>query len=299
MATVKCLNCGAPCDKVGHNQYKCMFCGSTFDEDDFATSASPAAVKQPVTVKGESGADVFEKNINGILEISCSGKQGSWAGSGYIISPQGYAITNAHVAADDTDGRPCQRMIVHVCGQDIPAVVVALADDRAGSGNGIDLALIKLLKMPADAVVLSFEQSDAVRNGEPVFVIGNSLGQGTCITSGILSDKARNIRGKSFIMTDCAVNGGNSGGPIFNGRGRVIGTITLQGRSHDGADAEGMNYAIPSKTVMNFLQRNNISVTCEEGEAPEEKGVICPICGGAAIKYRNENMCSACGYRWH
>lgn len=295
MATVKCMYCGAPCDRVG-NQYKCKFCGATFEESDFAPSET---VKQPVAVKGEGGADVFEKNINGILEISCSGRQGSWAGSGYIISPEGYAITNAHVAADDVDGRPCQRMSVHVCGQDIPASVVSLADDRAGSGSGIDLAIIKLSRMPADAVVLSFEQSDAIRNGEPVFVIGNSLGQGTCITSGIVSDKARNIRGKTFIMTDCAVNGGNSGGPIFNRHGHVIGTITLQGRSRDGADAEGMNYAIPSKTVMNFIQRNNIPVSRGTSDAPEATGAICPICGGAAIRYRNENMCSACGYRWH
>ena len=56
-------------------------------------------------------------------------------------------------------------------------------------------------------------------------------------------------------MTDCAVNGGNSGGPIFNQRGLVIGTITLQGRTHNGADAEGMNYAIPANTVKMFISK--------------------------------------------
>lgn len=249
---VKCIHCGGPCDEIGNEEYECQFCGSTFSKAELA----PAAVKQPQPVAGNNdGADVFEKNINGILEISCVGKQGAWSGSGYIISQNGYAITNAHVAADDVDGKPCQKMVVRVCNQSVSASVIALADDKAGHGSGIDLAIIKLDKMPVGATALAFEDSDRLRNGEPVFVIGNSLGQGTCITSGIVSDKARNVNGKTFIMTDCAVNGGNSGGPIFDKNGLVIGTITLQGRTHNGTDAEGMNYAIPINVVKLFVEQ--------------------------------------------
>ena len=246
---VKCIHCGGPCSEKG-GEYECEFCGATFGKGELA----PASVKH-ATVAGDSGADVFEKNINGILEISCAGRKGSWSGSGYIFSENGYAITNAHVAADEVDGKPCKKMVVRVCNQTIPATCVALADDRAGNGNGIDLAIIKLAQMPAKATALSFEEPDKLRNGEPVYVIGNSLGQGTCITSGIISDKARNIGGLNYIMTDCAVNGGNSGGPIFNQKGLVIGTITLQGRTHSGTDAEGMNYAIPAKIVQQFIEK--------------------------------------------
>lgn len=246
---VKCIHCGGTCNEIGNGRYECLFCGATFDWDEI----TPQSVKQSASTKSGGGADVFEKNEGGILEISCAGKRGAWSGSGYLISLGGYAVTNAHVAADD-DGSPCGRISVRLCGNDIPANVVALADDKAGRGNGVDLAIIKLVRIPAGAVALSFADSDRLRNGEPVYVIGNSLGQGTCITSGIVSDKARNINGRTFIMTDCAVNGGNSGGPIFNGEGHVIGTITMQGRSGDGADAEGMNYAIPANVVKLFIQ---------------------------------------------
>ena len=252
---VKCIQCGGPCTEIGNGEYECQFCGSTFSKEELA----PVPVKQPapapIANNNDSGANVFEKNINGILEIACAGKKGSWSGSGYIISCNGYAITNAHVAADDVDGQPCQKIVVRVCGQTIPASVVALADDKAGHGSGIDLAIIKLAHLPAGVTPLAFESLSNIRNGEPVFVIGNSLGEGTCITSGIVSDKARNVNGKTFIMTDCAVNGGNSGGPIFDRKGLIIGTITLQGRAHDGGDAEGMNYAIPANVVQMFVEQ--------------------------------------------
>lgn len=245
-----CKKCGGPCSDVGGGRFECQFCGSTFERSDFGGGSGGSA---PAT-KASSGADVFEQNINGILEISCIGKDGAWSGSGYIVSRAGFAITNAHVAAND-DGTPCTRITVKVCNQKIPATVVALADDRAGSGSGVDLAIIRLSQMPYNAKALTLENSDNIRNGEAVYVIGNSLGHGTCITSGIVSDKLRNVNGKMLIMTDCAVNGGNSGGPIFNQKGLVIGTIVSQGRTHNGSDAEGMNYAIPANTVSAFLKR--------------------------------------------
>lgn len=251
----KCVYCGGMCEDKGGGFYECRYCGSTFMGE---ASTNASAEAKPASSAGVGGADVFEQNINGILEISCMGKDGMWSGSGYLISASGYAITNAHVAAEEGSGKPCQKIAVRLCNRVVAATVVALADNKAGAGNGIDLALIKLAALPSGATPLKFEDSDKLRNGEPVFVIGNSLGQGTCITSGIISDKSRDINGKKFIMTDCAVNGGNSGGPIFNHSGLVIGTITLQGRTHTGSDAEGMNYAIPANVVKKFIAQNNI-----------------------------------------
>ncbi len=254
---VKCIHCGGACVEIGNGEYECQFCGSTFSRDE-VPGAQKASV--PAAQSSDSGADVFEKNINGILEISCVGRQGAWSGSGYLITGDGYAVTNAHVAADE-DGSPCGNIKVKVCNQIVAAKVVALADNRAGSGNGIDLAVIKLSQIPFGAKPLSFALSSPLRNGEQVYVIGNSLGYGTCITSGVISDKARRLNdGKTYIMTDCAVNGGNSGGPIFNNKGQVIGTIVSRGLAHDGSDAEGMNYAIPLNNLTEFLNRLNIRV---------------------------------------
>lgn len=244
---VKCIHCGGSCAEIGNGMYECDFCGATFSKEELV----PAVKKQsiPETKNTDSGVDVFDKNINGILEIMAAGKGGSWAGSGYIVSENGFAITNAHVAADD-DGQPCRKMVVRVCKQEIPAMVVALADDKAGRGSGVDLAIIKLAKMPVGAVVLSFGDSDCLRNGEQIYVIGNSLGEGTCITGGILSDKNRN----GLLMYDSATNPGNSGGPVFNSKGFVIGTH-VAGTNPNGVKVQGMNYAIPSNIAQQFIEQ--------------------------------------------
>ena len=250
---VKCIHCGGSCREIGNGEYECEFCGTTFNKEELV----PAFKKQsiPEMKNADSGVDVFDENINGILEIMAAGKNGSWAGSGYIVSQKGFAITNAHVAADDVDGQPCQKMVVRVCGLEIPATVVALADNKAGRGDGVDLALIKLKQMPSEAKSLVFEDFSNVRNGEKVFVIGNSLGDGTCITSGIVSDRRRTLNGKELLMTDCAINGGNSGGPIFNEKGRVIGTICSSRIKADGSDTKGMNYAVPGDIVQQFVEQ--------------------------------------------
>jgi S1-C subfamily serine protease len=73
------------------------------------------------------------------------------------------------------------------------------------------------------------------------------------MTSGIVSDKLRNVNGKNLLMTDCAVNGGNSGGPMFNSSGKVIAVI-VSGIT----GAEGMNFAIPSDKVLNFISECGI-----------------------------------------
>lgn len=249
---VKCIQCGGSCREIGNGEYECEFCGATFSKEELVLAFKKQSI--PETENTDSGVDVFDKNINGILEIMAAGKKSSWAGSGYIVSENGFAITNAHVAAD-SDGQPCRKMVVRVCKQEIPAMVVAIADDKAGRGNGVDLALIKLAKMPPEARSLSFEIFSNVRNGEKVFVIGNSLGDGTCITSGIVSDKRRVLGGKELLMTDCAINGGNSGGPIFNEKGLVIGTICSSRIKADGSDTKGMNYAVPCDIVQQFIEQ--------------------------------------------
>ena len=99
-------------------------------------------------------------------------------------------------------------------------------------------------------MVVGIDDFSRVRIGESIYVVGNSLGHGTCITSGIVSDRKRMVDGQMLMMTDSAVNGGNSGGPVFNTAGNVIGLIV------SGIDnAEGMNFAIPSDDVLDFVRQ--------------------------------------------
>ncbi len=238
---VRCKVCGGDC-KERRGEYVCSFCGATF-------TANEIAGKSAVSANEASGADVFEQNINGILEIRWQDSRYIHSGSGFLISSDGYCITNTHVVTQE-DGRSVGTVSVKINGEDLKATVVALGDNQHGNGSGDDLALIKLSRVPVGAKVLEFEDFSNVRIGEKVFVVGNSLGYGTCITSGIVSDKERNVNGHMLLMTDCAVNGGNSGGPMFNEKGKVIGAIV------SGIDkAEGMNFAIPSKTVLQFIRR--------------------------------------------
>lgn len=240
----KCKVCGGGCVEIGNKSYQCDCCGSTFTEEDFAP-----ALKSAVTPLSDNGAGVYEKCINGVLEIRWSDTKYTHSGSGFLITSDGYCITNTHVVTSE-EGLSCGNVSVKINGESLSAQVLALGDNMHGSGNGVDLALIKLSRLPHEAKVLEFENFENVRIGESVYVIGNSLGYGTCITSGIVSDKARNVNGKILLMTDCAVNGGNSGGPIFNDKGRVIGAI-VSGIT----GAEGMNFAIPSNTVIQFLHK--------------------------------------------
>lgn len=238
---IKCPNCGNDLGEPKNGVYRCGCCGKRMTDDDLGPVKKGGASAQ-------GGADVFEKNMNGILEITCRFPGCASAGSGLLIDRSGYAITNTHVVTHNY--KACNDVTVKIAGENIRAKVIVLGDDKGGLGRGDDLALIKLERLPANAKVIELGDFDKVRIGERVYVVGNSLGHGTCITSGIVSDKRREVDGHMLMMTDCAVNGGNSGGPIFNEKGVAIGVI-VSGITA----AEGMNFAIPMDTVKAFINK--------------------------------------------
>ena len=120
----------------------------------------------------------------------------------------------------------------------------------------IDIALIKLDRMPRGAGKLDVVDSITVRTGDTVYVIGNSLGEGTSITRGIIGDRDRNGR----LMYDSATNPGNSGGPVFNAEGLVIGTHVAGRCTDNGGKAQGMNFAVPSHDVIEFVRKRGIFI---------------------------------------
>ena len=240
---IKCIHCGGSCHEHGKEEYECDFCGAIFSKEE-----ATLTLKKQVYVETSSfdnGVDVFNKNVNGVLEVMTS----TSSGSGYLISNDGYAITNSHVVALDS-GKPYHTCKVKVGGVVVAATIVAMGtENKAMHCTNSDLALLKLSRVPRNATPLQFARGE-VKTGERIFVIGNSLGAGTCITSGIISDNNRNGQ----LMYDCPTNPGNSGGPVFNYKGEVIGTHVASLKPHDIA-VQGMNFAIPTSAVKRFIDQ--------------------------------------------
>lgn len=168
------------------------------------------------------------------------------AGSGFIISPEGYIVTNHHVV-DMAD-----------------KITVTLSDDRKleakliGSDSRTDLALLKVeSKIPLAFV--KFGNSDESRVGDFVIAVGNPFGLGSTVTSGIISAQARDIHTNSgniidnFIQTDASINKGNSGGPMFNMKGEVIG-INFAIFSPTGGSV-GVGFAVPSSAAKPIIDQ--------------------------------------------
>lgn len=240
---MRCSCCG---EEVGSVSV-CPICGSEVFAKEIAVSSAGA-----VREAHDDGVDVFEKNVNGVFEISSSTARGS----GYLLSSDGLGITNSHVVSLE-DGKSCKNCTVKVAGEQVSAKVLAMGTEKNSEhATNLDLALIKLDCVPYKATPVRLGDSDKVRTGERIFVIGNSLGHGTCITSGIISDNDR----EGQFMYDCATNPGNSGGPVFNAEGLVVGTHVRGTLTRGGAKAQGMNCAIPCNEVKKFLRRNGVTI---------------------------------------
>ncbi len=142
-------------------------------------------------------------------------RRGTALGSGFLISADGYVVTNNHVIADADEIEIELRS-----GEKLPARLI-------GTDERTDIAL---LKIDADTPLpyVSFGDSDEMRVGDWVLAIGNPLGQGFSVSAGIVSARGRELSGSydDFIQTDAAINRGNSGGPLFNMKGEVVGVNT-------------------------------------------------------------------------
>ncbi len=196
-------------------------------------SAAQVATPSVVNIKASHGGDYFWEHLS------------ASSGSGVIISPNGYIVTNNHVIEDGKVFR------------------VTLFDRREytakliGTDPSTDLALLKINS--ANLPFLTFGNSDSLRTGEWVLAVGNPFNLESTVTAGIVSAKGRNIRIleddysiESFIQTDAAVNPGNSGGALVNTNGELVGIntaiITRSGKY------EGYSFAIPADLVRKVIK---------------------------------------------
>jgi serine protease Do len=164
-------------------------------------------------------------------------------GSGFIIDPAGYVVTNNHVIenSDEID-------VILSDGTTMPAKLI-------GRDTDVDLALLKIdAKAPLQAV--PFANSDEAQVGEWVMAIGNPFGLGGTVTAGIISARNRDISAGSFddfIQTDAAINRGNSGGPLFNLRGEVVGINTAIYSPGDSGGSVGVGFSLPANLAKSVI----------------------------------------------
>jgi serine protease Do len=165
------------------------------------------------------------------------------SGSGFIISADGYVVTNQHVVADST----AAYTVILTDGTKYDATVVAL-------GDVYDIALLKIEDDGSDLPYLQFGDSDALKQGQQVIAIGNALGQfRNTVSVGVVSGLSRSVTASSgqgqsellqdVIQTDAAINAGNSGGPLLDLAGFVIGVNVAA------SNAQNIGFALPANEV--------------------------------------------------
>ncbi len=192
-------------------------------------------------------------------------------GSGFVIGPEGYVVTNNHVI-EEAD----EITVNFADGNSLPATLV-------GTDTKTDIALLKVAS-DKPLPFVSFGDSDVIRVGDWVLAIGNPFGLGGSVSAGIISARNRDINAgpyDDFIQTDAAINRGNSGGPLFNLAGEVIGMNTAIISPTGGSI--GIGFAVPANMVKSVVaQLQQFGVT--------KRGWL-----GVRIQTVNEEMAEALG----
>ena len=251
---------------VGYVVAKDTGVGSTTASASTVVSAlSPAAVGQTSLIPG-SIADIAKRVSPSVVQLNVKGDQGEGTGSGFIISSDGYILTNNHVASVGNNG----------------SIEVAFNDGSTAKGTLVgaspdyDLAVVKVRKTGLPAITLG--TSGGINVGDEVIAVGSPLGLQGTVTSGIISALNRPVTAggeqsgdTSFInaiQTDAAINPGNSGGPLLNAAGAVIGinsAIASLGATGAGQPGSiGLGFAIPidtAKRIADEIVRTGKAVT--------------------------------------
>jgi serine protease Do len=230
---------------------------------DIIEKASPAVVKISMTriIKASDQqqnnpftADPFFRQFFGGPNVRPRDQREQGLGSGVIVSPSGYILTNNHVVEKANSLK-----VTLSDGRDFSAKVV-------GTDPQTDVAVVKINS--SGLPILPFANSDAARVGDLCFAIGDPFGQDHTVTMGIVSAKGRKLEGgtyiQNFIQTDASINPGNSGGALINARGEMIGmntAILTGGGASFGGEAGniGIGFAVPSnlaKSVMDQIMKS-------------------------------------------
>ena len=189
----------------------------------------------------KSVKDNVERTAGAVVMVSTPGG----LGSGFIITPDGYVVTNDHVVQGETK----ITITIFMQGNDGSISKRKVKKVKIVSINAyIDLALLKM-EGEKDLPIAYLGDSDAVKIGQQVYAVGNPLGLERSVSEGIVSTLSRPFAGLTYIQTTTQINPGNSGGPLFNSKGEVVG-VTNMGYMF----TQGLNFAIPASVVKQFLK---------------------------------------------
>ena len=173
-------------------------------------------------------------------------------GSGFIIHPDGYIVTNDHVVAGEriisiTQFRKGENELIKENYDNVRIVA---------TGGNIDLALLKIEGQPKGKIFPSVPlgSSGEISQGERVFAIGSPLGLERSVSEGIVSLRNRIIQARLHIQTTAEISPGNSGGPLFNYKGQVVGVNNMKVVS---TGAEGLGFSIPVRQLKTFLENRD------------------------------------------
>ena len=215
-----------------------------------ATASSKPTATRVVSNDASTAKSVYNGAIDAVAYVAAATPEGTATGSGFVVSSDGLIVTNDHVV----DGASQVQVKIGTSNKAQDAKVVGVDASR-------DLALLKV--DASNLKALSLGDSSTVSVGDATYAIGNPYGLDHTLTTGIVSALHRDLQAPNgatisgAIQTDAALNPGNSGGPLLDGSGEVIGVnaqIATGGNSGGGQGGNvGIGFAIPSSTVKAFL----------------------------------------------
>jgi putative serine protease PepD len=241
------------------------------DDQPAAQSASPST-SESVSQSESSAAALYKREKDAVVEVHTTTEQGSATGSGFVIDKQGHIVTNEHVVEGAT------KVTVQFADQsEVQATIV-------GTDPSTDIAVMKVDRPASRLTPLSFASAGSLEVGDPVVAIGSPFGLDGTLTTGVVSGLGRKIEApngftiENAVQTDAALNHGNSGGPLLDLQGRVVG-VAAQIRSDSGGNV-GIGYAVPGDTAQRVARELISDGSVEHAYL----GVSLPDSGAATIE---------------
>lgn len=256
LATVTATVLFMPRDNAGFDESLLNELQDQIDALENQLAAQRPNVELPLPEDAMSPGQVYAKNVSAVVAISNESlrtniygqvSKTASSGSGFVVSSDGYVVTNYHVVEGATTLR-----VITAAEKEYDAKLV-------GYDSANDIAVLKIEEQNLPFVKIG--SSNALQVGEMVLAIGNPLGELTStLTVGYISAKDRMVNTDgtniNMLQTDAAINSGNSGGPLFNLYGEVVGITTAKysGTSNSGATIEGIGFAIPMDDVAKMVE---------------------------------------------